>query len=163
MKTSQPMLEADRKLIIRQIGDCVPLEMGLLSDPELLCVARSAVNRPATWFGFFDTDCRSTTRAVDEALTNIVRHSYHGRPGQLNRQDHKPGDHQTRNTGHCVPVRCSVRDRSVEKMVFVLLAFCSLQPFATNARTNPSAGTVRGTLFLLGSDGPAYVPGERLC
>ena len=84
MKTSQPMLEADRKLITREIEDGVLLEMRLLSDPALLCVVRSAMNRPAVLFGFFDTDSQSTTRAVDEALTNIVRHSYHGRPGQLN-------------------------------------------------------------------------------
>jgi Carboxypeptidase regulatory-like domain len=159
MKTSQPMLEADRKLITREIEDSVPLEMRLLSDRALLCVVRSAVNRPAALFWFFGTDCRSTTRAVDEALTNIVRHSYHGRPDQLHPQDHKPEDNQTRNTGHCVPFRCSARARSVEKMFFVLLAFCCLQPFTTNAQTSPSTGTVRGTLFLLGSDGPAYVPG----
>jgi len=48
---------------------------------------------------------------------------------------------------------------AVEKVFFVLLAFCCSPPFTTNAQTNPSTGTVRGTLFLLGSDGPAYVPG----
>jgi hypothetical protein len=48
---------------------------------------------------------------------------------------------------------------AVERVFFVLLAFCCSPPFTTNAQTNPSTGTVRGTLFLLGSDGPAYVPG----
>jgi hypothetical protein len=147
MKTSQAKMEADRKLITREIEDGVPLEMRLLSDPALLCVVRSAVNRPAALFGFFNTDCRNTTRAVNEALTNIVWHSYDGRPDQLNPQGHKPEDNQTRNTGHCVPVRCSVRASSVEKMFFVLLAFCCLQPFTANAQTSPSTGTVRGTLF----------------
>lgn len=32
--------------------------------------------------GFSARDCRSVTRAVDEALTNIIRHTYHGRPEQ---------------------------------------------------------------------------------
>jgi Carboxypeptidase regulatory-like domain/TonB dependent receptor-like, beta-barrel len=55
--------------------------------------------------------------------------------------------------------RWGARACAVEKVFFVLLAFCWLQPFTTNAQPNPSTGTVRGTLFLLGSDGPAYVPG----
>jgi anti-sigma regulatory factor (Ser/Thr protein kinase) len=30
--------------------------------------------------GFSAEDCRAITRAVDEALTNIIRHAYNGRP-----------------------------------------------------------------------------------
>src|SRR5580693_8177503 len=55
--------------------------------------------------------------------------------------------------------RRGARAWAVEKVFLVLLAFCCLQPFTTNAQTNPSTGTVRGTLILLGSDGRAYVPG----
>jgi hypothetical protein len=55
--------------------------------------------------------------------------------------------------------RRGARACAVKKVFFVLVAFCCLQPLTTNAQTNPSTGKVRGTLFLLGSDGPAYVPG----
>ena len=41
----------------------------------------------------------------------------------------------------------------------MLLAFCCFPTFAANMQTSPSTGAVRGTLFLLGSDGPAYIPG----
>lgn len=32
--------------------------------------------------GFPASDCRALTRAVDEALANIIRHAYGGQPGQ---------------------------------------------------------------------------------
>lgn len=32
--------------------------------------------------GFPAGECRALTRAVDEALANIICHAYHGRPGQ---------------------------------------------------------------------------------
>jgi len=32
--------------------------------------------------GFSEPACRSITRAVDEAMTNIIRHAYGGRPNQ---------------------------------------------------------------------------------
>jgi anti-sigma regulatory factor (Ser/Thr protein kinase) len=38
------------------------------------------VERLTEAFGFSAPDCRAVTRAVDEALTNIIRHSYNGRP-----------------------------------------------------------------------------------
>jgi anti-sigma regulatory factor (Ser/Thr protein kinase) len=43
---------------------------------------RAAVERLAEVLGFPVEQCRSTTRAVDEALTNIVRHSYSNRLDQ---------------------------------------------------------------------------------
>ncbi len=42
----------------------------------MLCVVRGAMERLTEAFGFSEPDCRSVTRAVDEALTNIMRHSY---------------------------------------------------------------------------------------
>lgn len=56
------------------------LRMELPSDPSLLCAVRGAVERLTESFGFSAPDCRAVTRAVDEALTNIIRHSYNGRP-----------------------------------------------------------------------------------
>jgi anti-sigma regulatory factor (Ser/Thr protein kinase) len=56
--------------------------LALYSNPKWLSVARAAVERLTETQGFPIAQCRSITRAVDEALTNIVRHSYHNRPDQ---------------------------------------------------------------------------------
>jgi serine/threonine-protein kinase RsbW len=56
------------------------LRLELPSDPSLLCAVRGAVERLTESFGFSAPDCRAVTRAVDEALTNIIRHAYNGRP-----------------------------------------------------------------------------------
>lgn len=51
----------------------------LSSDPRLLCVVRSAVHRLAAESGFGEEDCSAITLAVDESLTNIIRHAYENR------------------------------------------------------------------------------------
>lgn len=56
--------------------------LALYSNPKWLSVARVAVERLAEVLGFPVEQCRSITRAVDEALTNIVRHSYSNRLDQ---------------------------------------------------------------------------------
>lgn len=56
------------------------LKMELPSDPNLLCAVRGAVERLTESFGFSAEECRAVTRAVDEGLTNIIRHAYSGRP-----------------------------------------------------------------------------------
>ncbi len=58
------------------------LKLELPSDPRLLCVVRSAVNQLAQVVGFSEEDCRAITVAVDEAMTNIIRHAYHNRRDQ---------------------------------------------------------------------------------
>ena len=58
------------------------LRLELPSNPEILCVVRSAVMRLAEEIGFAPEECRGLTRAVDEALANIICHAYDGRPGQ---------------------------------------------------------------------------------
>jgi anti-sigma regulatory factor (Ser/Thr protein kinase) len=55
------------------------LRLELPSDPSLLCAVRGAVERLTESFGFPAPECRAVTRAVDEALTNIIRHAYSGR------------------------------------------------------------------------------------
>jgi serine/threonine-protein kinase RsbW len=52
------------------------LKLELVSNPNMLCVVRAAMERLTETFGFSAPDCRSVTRAVDEALTNIMRHAY---------------------------------------------------------------------------------------
>ena|SRR5215813_7717175 len=59
------------------------LKLELHSDPQLLCVVRGALERLTEVFGFSPSDRRSVTRAVDEALTNIMRHGYGGQVDQL--------------------------------------------------------------------------------
>jgi anti-sigma regulatory factor (Ser/Thr protein kinase) len=56
------------------------LRVEMSSDPSLLCAVRGAVERLTESFGFSAEECRAVTRAVDEALTNIIRHAYNGRP-----------------------------------------------------------------------------------
>jgi serine/threonine-protein kinase RsbW len=58
------------------------LKLELTSDPGLLCGVRGHVERLAEAFGFSAPECRAVTRAVDEALTNIIRHTYGGKADQ---------------------------------------------------------------------------------
>jgi serine/threonine-protein kinase RsbW len=53
--------------------------LALHSNPSLLSVVRGAVERLTETLGYPLAQCRSITRAVDEALTNILRHSYGNR------------------------------------------------------------------------------------
>ena len=53
--------------------------MRLPSDPRLLAVVRQAVSGFAALWGFGAEQCRAVTLAVDEALSNIIRHSYKNR------------------------------------------------------------------------------------
>lgn len=58
------------------------LKLEFPSDPELLFVVRGAMERLTERMGFSERECRSVTRAVDEAVTNIIRHAYRGQPNQ---------------------------------------------------------------------------------
>jgi serine/threonine-protein kinase RsbW len=56
--------------------------LALYSNREWLSAVRGAVERLTKTLGFPEMRCRSMTRAVDEALANIVRHSYGNRLDQ---------------------------------------------------------------------------------
>src|SRR5712692_2127585 len=58
------------------------LMLALYSNPKWLSVVRGTVERLTETLGFPIARCRSITRAVDEALTNNVRHSYVNRLDQ---------------------------------------------------------------------------------
>ena len=58
------------------------LKLELQSNPELLCAVRGALERLTEKMGFPEPECRSVTRAVDEAMTNIIRHAYGNQPDQ---------------------------------------------------------------------------------
>jgi anti-sigma regulatory factor (Ser/Thr protein kinase) len=63
-------------------GGGLLLRLEFQSDPSLLCAVRGTMERLTEAFGFPEPECRAVTRAVDEALTNIIRHSYKGRLDQ---------------------------------------------------------------------------------
>jgi serine/threonine-protein kinase RsbW len=54
------------------------LKIELRSKPEMLCVVRNALGQIAAMQGFSEAECREVVLAVDEALTNIIRHAYLG-------------------------------------------------------------------------------------
>jgi serine/threonine-protein kinase RsbW len=56
--------------------------MKISSDPRLLSVVRSTVSELAKVCGFKDEQCRRITLAVDEALSNVMRHAYKNRRDQ---------------------------------------------------------------------------------
>ena len=58
------------------------LRMELRSDPEMLCAVRGALAQLTEKLGFPEADCRAVVLAVDEALTNIIRHAYGGQTDQ---------------------------------------------------------------------------------
>ena len=58
------------------------LMLAVYSNPQWLTVVRAAVERLTETLSFPTVEGASITRAVDEALTNIVRHSYSNRLDQ---------------------------------------------------------------------------------
>jgi anti-sigma regulatory factor (Ser/Thr protein kinase) len=58
------------------------LKLELRSHPTLLCVVRGALEPLMESLGFSDEHNRAIIRAVDEAVSNIMRHAYHGRLDQ---------------------------------------------------------------------------------
>jgi anti-sigma regulatory factor (Ser/Thr protein kinase) len=56
--------------------------MELPSNPEMLCVVRQALGQLAAGLGFSEAECHAVVLAVDEALTNIIRHAYLGNAEQ---------------------------------------------------------------------------------
>ncbi len=74
------MSQARGELHVRQ-GSLL-FRMELPSNPEMLCVVRNALGELAAKLGFSEAECRAVVLAVDEALTNIIRHAYLGDPEQ---------------------------------------------------------------------------------
>ena len=63
-------------------GGPLKFQMRLPSDPRLLAVVRRTVSGLAAAWGFEDDQCRCITLAVDEALSNVIRHAYKNRCDQ---------------------------------------------------------------------------------
>jgi len=55
-----------------------PIRMSIVSQPGYLAVVRSAVEKTCQLLGFDEQTVGRIVLGVDEALTNIIRHAYHG-------------------------------------------------------------------------------------
>ena len=58
------------------------LRLQLLSNPLVLCGVRGVVSPLAGAIGFGEEDCHKITLALDEAITNVIRHAYGGNLGR---------------------------------------------------------------------------------
>jgi anti-sigma regulatory factor (Ser/Thr protein kinase) len=68
------------------IGDTQPrlrIRFSVPSDPRYLGVVRGAIGPLAAVIGWDESECRAIVLAVDEALTNVIRHAYHNRTDGL--------------------------------------------------------------------------------
>ncbi len=59
-----------------------PVTVQIDSDPQKLCIVRAAVETALGVLGMESTSADRVVLAVDEAVTNVMRHAYHGEPGQ---------------------------------------------------------------------------------
>ena len=59
------------------------IKFSVPSDPRYLCVVRGAIGPLAAVIGWDESECRAIVLAVDEALTNVIRHAYHNRTDGL--------------------------------------------------------------------------------
>ena len=85
MNTPQPSRHSDCERQLNASSDPangVLLKLELPSDPRLLGDVRGALERLTETLGLSAEESRAVTRAVDEALTNIMRHSYKGQLDQ---------------------------------------------------------------------------------
>jgi len=54
------------------------VDLTICSDPSCLRVVRGAVEKMAGLQGFAEADVAAIVLAVDEALSNVIKHAYHG-------------------------------------------------------------------------------------
>ena len=73
---------APERLATLPPGSPLKFRVRMVSDPRLLSVVRSTVSELAAVWGFEDEQVRRITIAVDEALSNIIRHAYKNRCDQ---------------------------------------------------------------------------------
>lgn len=57
------------------------LKLELESNPESLTLVRAAIERATESLHFQPAASRAVVRSVDEALANVMRHAYKGKPG----------------------------------------------------------------------------------
>ena len=59
-----------------------PIQLSIASVPCHLPVVRAALERLCEMLGFDEDTRGQIVLAVDEALTNVIRHAYHGQEGR---------------------------------------------------------------------------------
>ncbi len=59
---------------------CLHLKFVMPSDARYLCVVRGAIAPLTSVMGWDEAECRNITLALDEAVSNVIRHAYHNRP-----------------------------------------------------------------------------------
>jgi anti-sigma regulatory factor (Ser/Thr protein kinase) len=62
---------------------CLQMKFAIPSDPRYLPVVRGAIGPLAALIGWDESECRAITLALDEALTNVIRHAYNNRADGL--------------------------------------------------------------------------------
>lgn len=64
------------------MSDSNRVELSIHSSSKSLPIVRGAVERMAGLEGFGETDAHALTWAIDEALSNVIKHGYEGKPDQ---------------------------------------------------------------------------------
>jgi anti-sigma regulatory factor (Ser/Thr protein kinase) len=59
------------------------IEIKLPSDPQLLKIIRSGISHISNICGFSNEESNAVTIAVDEAASNIIKHTYNGAKNEL--------------------------------------------------------------------------------
>ena len=59
------------------------IEIKLPSDPQLLKIIRSGISHISKICGFSNEESNAVTIAVDEAASNIIKHTYNGAKNEL--------------------------------------------------------------------------------
>jgi anti-sigma regulatory factor (Ser/Thr protein kinase) len=78
------------------LTDNCDVEMCIVSDPRYLCVVRAAVSAAIQRFGFDEDESGKVILAVDEAVTNVMRHGYDNADDQPIWVYVRPTDHRGR-------------------------------------------------------------------
>ena len=60
------------------VPEAFDIELQIRSKPCYLCVVRAAVCTAMEKFGFCESSCGQIMLAVDEAISNVIRHAYDG-------------------------------------------------------------------------------------
>jgi anti-sigma regulatory factor (Ser/Thr protein kinase) len=68
---------------VEKLGRAPMLQLEVRSQPAMLCVVRGALEPMMETLGFSEEQNRAIIRGVDEAVSNIMRHSYRGCPDKL--------------------------------------------------------------------------------
>lgn len=76
------------------MSDGFDIEMCVLSQPRYLCVVRAAVSAAIERYGFHEDVVGKVMLAVDEAVTNIIRHGYANADDKPIWVKLKPADHE---------------------------------------------------------------------